>query len=203
MGGYDTQLRAQNAQGCEDWDLYLRIAEYYKFAVVPEILVGYRKPANSMSKNFQIMANSHDLMLKAVAQRYPEVPGLFYRLSKSNFYFYLAHQSDQGGERENTRFWLLEAIKAEWVTPFLRPGFYRLMLSVIWQQPETLNPVPDVVPSISRFSTVSDLRKQQNWKIWLLQNIGNLFDQIMSLWWKMISKGESPSPPFNSPPEWE
>ena len=42
-GGYDPDLRDRDAQGCEDWQLYLRLAERYEVAVVPEWLVGYRQ----------------------------------------------------------------------------------------------------------------------------------------------------------------
>ena len=36
-GGYNEQLAATGAGGCEDWELVLRVAEHYKAAVVPEI----------------------------------------------------------------------------------------------------------------------------------------------------------------------
>ena len=36
VGGYDPELRAQNAEGCEDWKLYLALAERYEVAVVRE-----------------------------------------------------------------------------------------------------------------------------------------------------------------------
>lgn len=47
--GYDAQLKVQKAQGCEDWELYIRLAEHYEFDVVPEFLIGYRKVASSRS----------------------------------------------------------------------------------------------------------------------------------------------------------
>ncbi|MGH7806334.1 MAG: glycosyltransferase family 2 protein, partial [Candidatus Binatia bacterium] len=42
VGGYSERLRRENGQGCEDWDLYLRLAERSELRVVPEILVSYR-----------------------------------------------------------------------------------------------------------------------------------------------------------------
>ena len=90
IGGYNTQLKAQNAQGCEDWDFYLRIAEIYQFKVVPEFFIGYRKIANTMSGDYQKMAKSHDLMLKEVQPRHPEIPKGLYQLSKSSFYIYFS-----------------------------------------------------------------------------------------------------------------
>ncbi|MEG4962177.1 hypothetical protein QUA78_27505 [Microcoleus sp. K4-B3] len=39
-GGYNCKLKLENAQGCEDWELHLRIVEHYQFKVVPKYLVG-------------------------------------------------------------------------------------------------------------------------------------------------------------------
>ena len=88
IGGYDTQLKAQKAQGCEDWDLYLRLAEHYEFGVVPEFLIGYRKVASSMSMDFSQMARSQQFMLQIIQKNHPELSGYLYRLSRSSFYLY-------------------------------------------------------------------------------------------------------------------
>ncbi|MEM9119170.1 MAG: glycosyltransferase family A protein [Cyanobacteria bacterium P01_F01_bin.56] len=128
VGGYDSQLKAQNAQGCEDWDLYLRLAERFKFAVVPEFLVGYRKVTSSMSGDFSQMARSQALMLKAVQYQHPEIPAFLYRLSQSSFYLYLAYQCDLAGHAPRALAWLKEAAIVDPITPFLRLGFYTLMV---------------------------------------------------------------------------
>jgi len=128
IGGYDIQLKAQNAQGCEDWDLYLRLAEHAEFAVVPEFLVGYRKLSSSMSGDFGQMARSQRLMLQRIQQQHPQIPRYFYRLSYSSFYLYLAQQSDAANNAEATLSWLWQAIKVDPITPFGRLGFYLLFL---------------------------------------------------------------------------
>ncbi|MEO1095007.1 MAG: glycosyltransferase family A protein [Cyanobacteria bacterium J06638_28] len=128
VGGYDPQLKAQNAQGCEDWDLYLRLAERFQFAVVPEFLVGYRKVASSMSGDFSQMARSQALMLKAVQSQHPEIPSVLYRLSRSSFYLYLAYQCDLAGNAHRSLAWLKEAAIVDPITPFLRLGFYTLIV---------------------------------------------------------------------------
>lgn len=128
VGGYDSQLRAQQAQGCEDWDLYLRLAAKYPFAVVPEFLVGYRKQANGMSGDYHQMARSQQLMLETAQQNHPEIPGFLYRLSRSSFYLYLAHQCHSQGHAANTVFWLWQALKIDPITPLGRPGFYQLLI---------------------------------------------------------------------------
>jgi glycosyltransferase involved in cell wall biosynthesis len=57
-GGYDQSLRARHAQGCEDYSLYLRLAERSRFALVPEPLVGYRVSAAAMSGDLTQMYRS-------------------------------------------------------------------------------------------------------------------------------------------------
>jgi len=65
--GFDSGLRAAGAEGCEDWLVLCRVAERYRFAVVPEHLIGYRHLPNNMSSNRPRMLRSwilaHDEML--------------------------------------------------------------------------------------------------------------------------------------------
>jgi glycosyltransferase involved in cell wall biosynthesis len=131
VGLYNYQLRQQKAQGCEDWDLYLRIAEFYEFAVVPEFLVGYRKTPNTMSKDYEQMARSHSLMLQANRQKHPEVANTIYRIASSTFYLYLAQENHQNSNYQGTRYWLYKSWQAEPITPCLRLVFYQLIISCI------------------------------------------------------------------------
>ncbi len=73
VGYYSREFRAQRSEGCEDWDIYLRIAEKYKVLVVPELLVGYRQAAGSMSTDTDMMDDSRELAFKDIARRYPKV----------------------------------------------------------------------------------------------------------------------------------
>jgi glycosyltransferase involved in cell wall biosynthesis len=126
VGGYDSGLRAAQAQGCEDWDLYLRLAEYYDYAVIPELLVGYRKLNGSMSGNSHTMAKSQGIMLDKVRSRHPEIPEWYYGLSKSSFYLYLAQQGQQYSQIETMHYWRQQAFTAHpWIT-MLRPAWYSL-----------------------------------------------------------------------------
>lgn len=72
VGGYDTSLRASAAQGCEDWQLYLRLAELGEFAVVKSPLTGYRITERSMSSDISQMLRSYRLVLSRVQAIYPE-----------------------------------------------------------------------------------------------------------------------------------
>jgi glycosyltransferase involved in cell wall biosynthesis len=128
VGLYNCNLREQKAQGSEDWDLYLRIAEFYKFQVVPEFLVGYRKLPNSMSGDYISMANSRNLVWESIQQKYPRIPTTIKRLSNSSYYIYLAYQSSNCGKHSNTLLWLYKSLKEDFITPFLRLGFYVLVI---------------------------------------------------------------------------
>ncbi|WEX74946.1 glycosyltransferase family 2 protein [Sinorhizobium numidicum] len=58
IGGYDPSYAAQNLEGCEDFDLEIRIARHFNVEVVPLGLVGYRIHAGSMSSNRERMAKA-------------------------------------------------------------------------------------------------------------------------------------------------
>ena len=113
VGGYNSQLRAQNAQGCEDWDICLRIAEFYQLRVVPEYLIGYRETISSMSCNPTSMGKSYQLVIADVEQRHQEIPSFIYKWSKSNFYLYLFNQSLRTGQHWNTLYWLYKAFRVD------------------------------------------------------------------------------------------
>jgi hypothetical protein len=77
-GGYDPSLRARGAQGCEDWQLYIRLAEIGNFAVVKSPLTGYRDAARSMSSDIAQMLRSYDLVMSAFGQRHPKLKKQLY-----------------------------------------------------------------------------------------------------------------------------
>ena len=75
--GYDPTLRSRGGEGCEDWKLYLEIAERWDFAVVPEHLTGYRVIAGNMSSNALRMLRSRDLVSADLLPRHPGLRGAF------------------------------------------------------------------------------------------------------------------------------
>ncbi len=139
---YDSHLRDQNAQGCEDWDLYLRIAESYEFRVVPEFLIGYRKVRNSMSRDYRTMAKSHALVIASVQRQYSYLPQYLFNFSASNLYIYFAHQSNANRNHDITRFWLKKAFVADRLTFWIKPGLYQLFLSSTWGSLTKILPIP-------------------------------------------------------------
>ncbi|WP_019833542.1 glycosyltransferase family 2 protein [Sphingomonas sp. PR090111-T3T-6A] len=71
VGGFDEALRKAEGQGCEDWKLYLQIAERHEIAAVPEYLVGYRLRPGAMSDDFVQMMRSRRLVESQFLPRHP------------------------------------------------------------------------------------------------------------------------------------
>jgi hypothetical protein len=68
--GFEPALRDAGAQGCEDILFYRRVAARYRFAVVPEHLVGYRQLPGNMSSDPRRMLRSW-LLAAEDARRIP------------------------------------------------------------------------------------------------------------------------------------
>ena len=88
VGGWDASLRARAAQGCEDWQNYLRLAELGDFVLARGFLVGYRQSAGSMSRRVEEMTRSYELVLSEVSERHAELPPAIARWSRAAFDFY-------------------------------------------------------------------------------------------------------------------
>lgn len=114
IGGYNAELRARNAQGCEDWEICLRLAEICEFRVVKEYLSAYRCYTQSMSYDHSAMAKSYALVIDDVQRRHPEIADRVYRWSKGMFYLYLATKSNACGDLRTSYRWLLRAIRQDW-----------------------------------------------------------------------------------------
>ena len=99
-GGYDPSLRAAGAQGCEDWDVLLRVAEHRDVGLVPERLLRYRVTSGNMSADTAQMWRSYRLVMKSLRQRQPDLPAWWFRASRSSFRAYLA-----GVELRRGRLW--------------------------------------------------------------------------------------------------
>ena len=75
--------------GCEDWALYLRIAEEYEYGVVPEFLCGYRQVGSSMSRRSTHMTVAHDMLLTYLRDSGLALSAAQVRKSRSSLYLWL------------------------------------------------------------------------------------------------------------------
>jgi glycosyltransferase involved in cell wall biosynthesis len=92
-GGYNPKLAAAKSGGCEDFEVVLRIAAKYSIAVVPEILMGYRRSPGSMSTNCDRMWSSRQMVLARIGEVWPSMRPSALRASDRMFCMYLAASS--------------------------------------------------------------------------------------------------------------
>jgi glycosyltransferase involved in cell wall biosynthesis len=90
VGGYSVSMRDQGGQGCEDWDLAIRVAEEFDVAVVSAVLVGYRRLPDSMSADCEAMWRSKTQVMERLSGRRSSVPAKVIRRSNTQFALYLA-----------------------------------------------------------------------------------------------------------------
>ncbi len=96
IGIYDTDFYRLKIQGCEDRDLYLRVAESYKILAVPIVGVGYRRHAGAMSTDPDKMARSDALAGAKLSERQKGLPKRVIRWSRGRFCLYLARACSAG-----------------------------------------------------------------------------------------------------------
>lgn len=98
VGGFD-----QNLRNIDDWDMWIRIAARYPFAVVKEPLMRYRQHHNNMTKNWQVVEQACQIIIEKAFRSAP--PELMYLKSRSYGHanIFLAWKALQGGNRDYKR----------------------------------------------------------------------------------------------------
>lgn len=110
-GGYDATLRQRSAEGCEDFRLSLAIARRLDFAVVPELLTGYRRLPTCMSNNLMQMLRSVNLVFDELLDRHPEL-ATHIRDGRSNFYFSAYLRAKNSGRTDQAAHFLRQYIRS-------------------------------------------------------------------------------------------
>jgi glycosyltransferase involved in cell wall biosynthesis len=131
VGGYDVTLRERNAQGCEDWDAALKVAERSRVAVVSSPLVGYRRRRDSMSARSDRMWRSYTLVMNGARQRRPEMSRMSIRQSQSQFALHLAGISFWSGAYGKAFRWGLRALRSSLplrILPYVIRLFWKTLL---------------------------------------------------------------------------
>lgn len=139
VGGYDASLRARNAQGCEDYKLYLQLAERYRFAVVREALTGYRYTPSNMSSDLMQMLRSFDLVTDEFRRRYPERAAEFHT-GRNDFLRWSLGRALASGQRRNAAKLAAEAMRFDCRSGALT--MLRVPAALCWR---TAAPVRDAV----------------------------------------------------------
>jgi glycosyltransferase involved in cell wall biosynthesis len=130
VGLYLTRAEQEGAQGCEDWDLYLRISEQFDLQVVPEYLVAYRQGSSKMSANAENMATSFGVVMRRARKRNSDLPSSLFRWSSGFFYLYLVQNSYLWGHHQRCQRLLQEAVRAD-PALLLRTTVYRIWVRTL------------------------------------------------------------------------
>jgi GT2 family glycosyltransferase len=131
VGGYNSDLRAQQAQGCEDWELSLRVAEHYEVRCAPGYGCCYRDVADSMAKNCAQMAKSHALVLSEIRRRRPDIAPEIFSWSRGLLLFWLLGLSYNSGNYRGALKWSRHLFRADPVavtSPWVLQTTFRSLL---------------------------------------------------------------------------
>jgi glycosyltransferase involved in cell wall biosynthesis len=166
VGLYLTRTEQGGAQGCEDWDLYIRIAETFNIRVVPEILAAYRQTSSSMRVNAESMEKSFAVVMQRVRQRNRDLPTAYFRWSAGYFYVYLLEICDLWGHYSWSFRCLMKAVCAN---PFylLKAWIYKKLIVI--QLNAIMGPtwkkfVKQVRPSSAKKGQEADLHSKKDKK---------------------------------------
>jgi hypothetical protein len=126
VGLYLTRAEQGGWQGCEDWDLSLRIAETYCVSVVPESQVAYRQVRSSMSVKAEGMVGSFSTVMLRAQQRNCDLPAAAFRWSTGYFCLYVATKCCWWGQYSCCPSYLKQAVRANPIL-LLKTDFYSLL----------------------------------------------------------------------------
>lgn len=140
VGGYDVTLRARVGDSCEDWDVALKIAERFRVAVVPSLLVGYRRRRDSMSTQTDRMWRAHPVVMDGVRQRRPGIAEAAIRRSQAQFALSLAGVSFWSRDYGGAIRWTLRAGPSR-LTFRVLPYAARLLWTHVLQRDRPRRPV--------------------------------------------------------------
>jgi len=131
VGLYLTRAEQGGAQGCEDWDLSVRIAEIFSIRVVAKYLVAYRQSSSSMSMQAEGMAASFAVFTYRARQRNCDLPSATFRWSGGYFYLYLVFKCYDSGHYSRCLRYLKEAACANPVL-LLNAGIYNTFMKTVF-----------------------------------------------------------------------
>jgi hypothetical protein len=127
VGGFRTRAEQDGAQGCEDWDLTLRVAAKYLAVGVPEYLVAYRQLAGTMTSDYLSMARSYEATVRDLRVEHPELSRSLFRWSAGHFYMYLLNVCYAAGNYPAC-FRMLGRLLAADPAMVLSPTIYRVTI---------------------------------------------------------------------------
>lgn len=113
VGPYLTRDEQGGFQGCEDWDLSLRVLEHYRCALVPDYLVSYRQVDDCMSGDADGMAGSYEFVIERLLDRDTGVSAALLRWSAGHFYSYLVSKAFMRGNHAAVLKYICHSLAAD------------------------------------------------------------------------------------------
>ena len=126
VGHYLTRAEQNGAQGCEDWDLSIRIAEHYEVRFAPGHLVGYREN-DGMSLFTRQMIDSFELIQRRARQRNPQVNRRLFRLAAGPLFLWLGERCYNAGRFGQCIALTVRTVASD-LTYLLNKSVYRLFI---------------------------------------------------------------------------
>jgi glycosyltransferase involved in cell wall biosynthesis len=131
VGMFDENLRSY----IEDWDMWLRLAKKYAFGAIEQPLVYYRERPSSVSKNWEGMKQSFEIVIEKAFAEAPEHLIPVKNISYSLAYLHLALQ---GLQSENPDFETIEYFRnlAVSYNPGLRfsRNYWRSSIAIVFSK---------------------------------------------------------------------
>lgn len=127
VGLYLTRAEQHGAQGCEDWDLHLRVAEKFQVACVPAYHVSYRQSHCGMSQNSLGMAASYETVMRRALARNPQLDRAVLAWSSERFHSYLARKCYSWGDYRSTLRFMWRTFRADPIA-YLNLQYYWFVL---------------------------------------------------------------------------
>lgn len=102
---------ARDLSGSADWDLWIRVALQYPFAMVKEALVYYRQHSSNMSKNCLDMLKDNSAVIERAFQKVPAELQYLKNRSYARVNLYLAWRALDNGNYEEAIYFRQQALK--------------------------------------------------------------------------------------------
>lgn len=99
VGPFLTREDQRGAQGADEWEMQVRVAERFETVLVRECLVFYRQCRSSVTADTRSMRRSVSDVLRRIRTRNPHMPASVFRWSRAQVYRYLGRRAREGGRR--------------------------------------------------------------------------------------------------------
>ena len=185
VGLYLTRAEQGGAQGCEDWDLALRIAERFVIRIVPECLVAYRQNNSTMTRNTKGMEASFAVTMRRARLRNRDLPAASFRWSGGYFYTYLADKCYELGSYSRCLHHLRKAVFANPVL-LLKPGIYKTFVKSVFNLNRPTNDASERTALRSNERAAARFKKRRM----PLSALGVVFRHFELARWDAASKEE-------------